>query len=590
MALFSTIFLPNADGTPSATRLTNANTAFVHTFFGDDTTGDGTRERPFKTINRANQLAGRTNILFAGVVNEFFSTTRTIIGDNKAQVILISLNPVFNNPLNCKILGVFLNPGFSASNVILKNLRFNRTSVGVFSRLLFSEITDCSVHQGNSLNGMSFERCTISNTQLPAILFGAIYNIVISNCIVINSFAPSFLNENRLTRYNNCVISTKGKFYFFNGVNRHELPPIAWTNDSRKNATLLRQAYIATGLPAYSEANMLLMMPLDALGNETCLVINEEITGGDRPNIVLKYDSEGNIVDYVLNNDKRNEALYADQNGAVVGANKAGKSLTRSTIFNIENGTEVGAGNLLEQNTDGTFEFNAESSQVWNRLKTTQVEDLTLGESLFGNNAQWKDGSIFGTYIGKKQNPIDSAKILAGGALEPNTHYRVYNDSGVTVEYSAIYRGTNYTVNTSFFTDSENLTFQELTAGSGTYLRKVNGAVRQSIEVQPYDTLTDIASGLPPMSIPLGEQLFLLTYRAGNTFGRPAGTPVLFSDSQIVSDKKVLYADYGITNADIEFTVLEADTANYQVTTPPLRYFTAEINAHYDGLLAIQTV
>ena len=92
------------------------------------------------------------------------------------------------------------------------------------------------------------------------------------------------------------------------------------------------------------------------------------------------------------------------------------------------------------------------------------------------------------------------------------------------------------------------------------------------------------------MSIPLGGQLFLLTYRAGNTFGRPAGTPVLFGDSQIVSDKTALYADYGITSADIEFTALEADTANYQAITPPLRYFTAEINAHYDELLAIQTV
>ena len=80
----------------------------------------------------------------------------------------------------------------------------------------------------------------------------------------------------------------------------------------------------------------------------------------------------------------------------------------------------------------------------------------------------------------------------------------------------------------------------------------------------------------------------MLYYAAGNQYGKPANTPVLFGDNQIVSDKKALYANYGITNADIEFAELAIDTANYTTKTPPLRYFTAELNAHYDGILAVQ--
>lgn len=40
--LFKTRYLPNPDGTESTTALTNANTVFIHTYLGDDSTGDGT--------------------------------------------------------------------------------------------------------------------------------------------------------------------------------------------------------------------------------------------------------------------------------------------------------------------------------------------------------------------------------------------------------------------------------------------------------------------------------------------------------------------------------------------------------------------
>ena len=62
--LFKKRYLPNANGTDSATALTDSNTAFVHTYQGDDTTGDGTRAKPYKSVYKANQKSGVTYILF----------------------------------------------------------------------------------------------------------------------------------------------------------------------------------------------------------------------------------------------------------------------------------------------------------------------------------------------------------------------------------------------------------------------------------------------------------------------------------------------------------------------------------------------
>ncbi len=87
--LFKTRYLPNPDGTESTTALTNSNTAFVHTVLGDDYTGDGTREKPFQSMNKAATLGKR--ILFRGNINEYFNFgNNSIIGDDKNQVLIYS--------------------------------------------------------------------------------------------------------------------------------------------------------------------------------------------------------------------------------------------------------------------------------------------------------------------------------------------------------------------------------------------------------------------------------------------------------------------------------------------------------------------
>ena len=88
--LFKTRFAPNPDGTDSATTITNVNTVFVHTYIGDDFSGDGTRQYPFKSTFKASQKSGVSYIVFRGVINETFSVDKTIIGDDINQTIVFS--------------------------------------------------------------------------------------------------------------------------------------------------------------------------------------------------------------------------------------------------------------------------------------------------------------------------------------------------------------------------------------------------------------------------------------------------------------------------------------------------------------------
>ena len=88
--LFKTRFVPNPDGTNSATAITDDNTVFVNTYIGDDLTGNGTGKFPFKSAFKANQKSGVTYIVFRGVINEYFSTDKILIGDDTNQNLILS--------------------------------------------------------------------------------------------------------------------------------------------------------------------------------------------------------------------------------------------------------------------------------------------------------------------------------------------------------------------------------------------------------------------------------------------------------------------------------------------------------------------
>jgi len=50
---------------------TNTQAVFVHTYLGDDLTGSGTREAPYRSLTKA--LTRGLSIVFRGVINEYFT-------------------------------------------------------------------------------------------------------------------------------------------------------------------------------------------------------------------------------------------------------------------------------------------------------------------------------------------------------------------------------------------------------------------------------------------------------------------------------------------------------------------------------------
>src|ERR1035437_2028347 len=98
--LFKLRYVPNGDGSDSATALTNANTVFVHTYAGDDTTGDGTRQFPYRSAAKAS-LKAVSYLVFRGVINEAFTdNSQIIVGDDINQMLITAnYSPTLNqNP------------------------------------------------------------------------------------------------------------------------------------------------------------------------------------------------------------------------------------------------------------------------------------------------------------------------------------------------------------------------------------------------------------------------------------------------------------------------------------------------------------
>ncbi len=85
--LFKLKTVPNPDGSESSNFVNNTSYAFVHTYLGDDSTGNGTREYPFRSVARA--ALKNNKIVFRGVINESLVNI-AIIGDDINQQVTTS--------------------------------------------------------------------------------------------------------------------------------------------------------------------------------------------------------------------------------------------------------------------------------------------------------------------------------------------------------------------------------------------------------------------------------------------------------------------------------------------------------------------
>lgn len=661
---FKIRYLPNADGTESSIALNDANTVFVHTYLGDDNTGNGTRALPYRSITKANLKSGVSYIVFRGVINEYFSTSKTIIGDDVNQQYIranFSSTAWYVKNLTLDIPWGYTGDDFVHSRIISKSENFS--IIRVVPQYCFYNAFQ---HYGYSPQG-------IQNT-IKRILDNSSYWEGVKNSIILDLNRYPASNS----KYSYCCFSTSSVFKY-NNIN---IPQITFTNDSIVNVQLLRNSYMSVGM---SSANVLVMFPKDSFGNETCRIIKQQKDGGTSPNIFNKYDTTltgtitaaitanqaktsiqltvadsskfastgdifvpntagdgyevftytsvtinsgtlitfngasytfkvahsngapctryGDVLDFTLNPDPTNEALWASDTGGYVGCFRPavdGIINTGNPIINVnaDGSDDVASGTLMVVDASGNLVFQS-SSQTWNRLKDQTTINIPIGSNFKGLSAMSQDGSPFGHYLGKKQNLIDTVAINPGDALTVGQMYKVYNDIAQDVTRAIIYNGVQYLPEFTFMCIAGVTVFSLLNVGSGSYVKKVLADVLESIDILPYDNANTPSASFPRFSAPLMGECKLLYYTAAGAtrYGKVAGNPVLFGDLSVanmvtdfgsINNQISYYNGYAISNADQEFFTLanpaltSPKSTYFTVAIPTLRYLRREINGHFD--------
>ena len=593
---FKIKYFPNADGSNSSTVLNDSNTVFVHTYVGDDLTGDGTRAYPYRSVGKALLKSG-SYIVFRGVVNEPFTINdggKILLGDDINQMIITSnYTNVISSIWNLTIDTI---PSMSGNN-------YNNAK----NRIIFTQLFTQSYYEPGFLYDLfkvgrfpyynggagSATNCTFSIYGLPASMTNPPTN---RNNIVYNTLDITV--GSCYLKYN--VFSTSTVFKS-GGVT---ITSPSWTNDSKTNVSLIKAAYIsqnsAWGTGSFPTRPIDSIFYVDSFGNETCKIIKEIKNGGTRPNIFNRY-SGNTVLDWTLNPDINNEALFASDTGGFVGCFKPNMSVsssgttTWSSIKNVNtDGSDDVTGTLLLNNSDIISFANNPSvtTQIWNRMTGTTVLSLPTGVLFNGIEAMSTDGSPFGYYIGKHQELVDPVQLTTGSTLVVGNIYKVCNSVHVTAN-GVTYNGNNYAPDYFFRCVYGVTTFTLVTPGSGTYLQKLNSTPLESIEIIPYSDLTTVSSTYPKFSCPLSGDVKMLFYSASGAsrYSKTIGTPVLFGDLKSgnfltdypnVCDKISYYDTWGVTNADQEFLTLVSN-GYFTYSAPLIKFLKIEMNGHFNA-------
>jgi hypothetical protein len=576
-SLFKTRWIPKGDGTDSTTPCNNTNTAFVHTYLGDDLTGDGTRENPYKTFNKASQKNGISYVVFRGVINEYCSGGN-LIGDDINQIVIHANYDIGCNCTKATYDTFTFNQAWRSHNsVIILNSTSQQNNIFYINYSLTKELSY------NYPGNIGIVSCTIKDYNIQC----SLTDYTIKNNLIYGSFNVKDTSNNS---YKYFVISSACIFKF----NGNPLPSIQWTNDPKANVKLLRNAYVKAGM-TQTNANSLFL--IDSFGNETCQVVWEKRNGGSLPNIFNKYNEDNTIADYTLNSDPYNVALWASDIGGYVGCFKPASIISMTDpIINVNlDGTDDSVLGTLLQYSGGNLVFNQLSIQTWNRMRSNNIIFIPNGSKFKGSSSISKDGSPFGTYIGKYQYLIDTNNINPGDNLIVGSWYKIFNDISKNIDQSILYNNVQYLPGYTFKCIEGVITFSLLNSGSGTYVKRIIADPMESIEIFPYDNPT-IQSLFPPFSAPLMGEVKLLFYTASGAtrYAKTIGNPVLFVDlvntnfaidfPTLVNNKIAFYNNYAISNADQEYSLLSLNTTYFTTAIPILTYFKIEINAHNDNV------
>jgi len=475
-------------------------------------------------------------IVFRGVINESVNTDKTIIGDDINQMIISAdYNPRMGSVI--RFTCDYINNAYGKTqNCIIKNTKLQQISIGydyVFTNQIFSSNGNIGYNDWN--------HSTIKKYIAAFYVFEyrQHQNILISD---------EFDIQIDTKFYNKFYVFISSCVFKYNSIDI--IQPI-WTNNSKENIQLLRNSYLSAGM---NQENVDFLFLKDSFNNETCRIILEERNGGTSGNVFNRYNTDGSVLDFSLNPQSNNEALYASDLGGYVGCFGPANAVLPTDLDIPSNVNSDGSDDvvnpatLLRGNVDNTFDFNTASLQIWNRMKSHTTIIIPNGVKFRGSESMEDDGTDFGYYFGKKQDLISNVIINVGDVLEPNILYKVTN-TNKDVFSAVLYNGTQYLPDYFFKTSPEILNFTLLNEGSGTVLYKVLSIPFESEEIIPYDDVNTISTTFPKFSCPFFGNVHMLYHKIGDRID----LPVLFSE--VPNDKISYYSDYAVTNADQEFII-----------------------------------
>ena len=560
-----TSFVNNYGTTVQLTSGVSGNTYYVHSSIGDDATGDGSREKPFKTLNKAALYQDKLYYLIGGVFTEYVNVVRNpIIGDFGAMLLKnlagynyygdlyhiyadsVTANGIYHCIVDSYDGGGWNNNGYAYQSVI-----------GNWGGIMY---------QGA-------KNCTFTSTLPTGQQYNSPVDCIFQKRINWNQHGYYTFDQSPIY-YNSCVIPSDAVFTV--DVDTVLVPmdesgqTVDWSDDSVLNVQLIRNALKNANIPNYNTV----YFQKDGFGNETCKIIHEQRNGGTLPNIFSKYSSGGTVTNYCLNPDLNSEPLYASTIGNYVGGFAPNYSDNLGEVENVDvTGISIGAGDLLVKNDGDVITSNTDSLQIWNRITQVTPIQILNGQSFDNIIRQVKSGAFFGYYLGKLQNLVGTTIYNPGDILEVGKTYKVFNDNSKLPINGVVYNG-NVTYPSNAFTvyDSGN-TFSLFNEGTGSYLKELYTIPNESVEIQLYDNPTTIST-FPKFSAPINSELQIL-------FHRENLRAVTFSE--IATDKDLsIYGDYAVTNADAEFANYYLDYDNYVTRRPAFIYFKIEINLHYN--------
>jgi len=408
--------------------LTNINTKFVSTIVGFDS-NPGTRELPYATITKASSY-NYPYIVLSGPTTENISGYKDIIGDNVSAAINgICSGAYYSNLYNLRTLEVNGNYGE------VKNCYIKRKGLGSYQESKFNFV-ESSVQAASYPNGDS--NTTFLNFDNWTNSYGSLIqdsNIYVS---MIDLFPRISIVYFPIFKY--CIFR-KAIIWKWNGI------IIPGTNNINSISELLLALtdYANNVLTDSYQTYMLSLISNSFYSDITLGQTNKIIDDSVYP-IFNRYDVDGTVLDYTLNVNGNNIALYMSNplflDHQYVGCYKPNLSgqfssnhLVYNNITNVNSdGTDdlVTTPDLLISNGKGGFYASQDSVQFRNRT-TSNVLSYARGMKPGGGQAQLKSGLIDRFYFGKNRPftstsvPCESVEVIPYDSLTQVSSFPRYS-------------------------------------------------------------------------------------------------------------------------------------------------------------------